>query len=218
MFMLARRELSLSLRMTVLSARGKKKMPKKMPRAQAVEEEEVFEEELIDQKMTEVVSQLKDNLTTVQIGKAHPSLLDGVVIEVEGSKQDLSHISQISVRDVNSLIVKPYQPKWSESIVRGIMMANLDLTPRLDKHAVHVKVPKATQGQKDAALKKAREITNNHRQQIDNIQREGLQELKTFGFSSDLQFSLKKQIEAMSKKQMDLIKTIFKDKEKNLLS
>ena len=81
------------------------------------------------EKMEYTIEHLNKVFLQIRAGKAHPAMLNSVLIDYYGSQTPLSQVANINTTDAMTLSVQPWEKKMLPEIERGIMMANLGLNP-----------------------------------------------------------------------------------------
>jgi ribosome recycling factor len=158
----------------------------------------------LESEITKSHEALKRELGKIRTGRAHPSLLDSLRIEVYGSMMPLSQLATVSVPEARMLTVKPLglNPQSDGELIR-IPMPPLteerrrDLTKLVKKHGEETKI----------AIRKAR---HDAKDMLENLKKEG-----EIG-EDDLERALKKVEEAIQKANAET-DAITARKEKDLL-
>ena len=89
-----------------------------------------------DEKMQHSIESLKKDLLTVRTGRASTALLDNVFVDAYGASQKLNQCSTVSTPDAKTIMIQPWDPKLIGDIEKGIMKADLGLTPINDGKVV----------------------------------------------------------------------------------
>jgi ribosome recycling factor len=126
-------------------------------------------------KATEVVRQ---ELAKIRTGKATTALLDGVKVEYYGSAMALNHIANVSVLDVHTLGVQPYDKASSEPIHKAIQTANLGLNPIKDGDIIRVPIPMLNEERRRELVKLTKKFGEDGKVAIRNIRRDTIEHLK----------------------------------------
>ena len=58
-----------------------------------------------EEKMNKSVDSLKNNLTKIRTGRAHPSILDNIRVNHYGNESPLSQVSSIKTEDARTLLM-----------------------------------------------------------------------------------------------------------------
>lgn len=87
---------------------------------------------------------LLDELRALRTGRATPALLDGVSLEVYGTRMKLGQVASISVEGARSLYVMPYDAEQVKAIEKAITAADLGVSAGSDERGVRVSFPELT--------------------------------------------------------------------------
>src|SRR5574338_59748 len=101
--------------------------------------------QIVDQakaKFTQAVSHLSEELKKVRTGRAHPSMLDGVMVEAYGTPMPLNQVASVSAPEPQQLQVTPFDPGNLQAISTAIRdNQSLGLNPMDDGRVVRVPIP-----------------------------------------------------------------------------
>lgn len=138
---------------------------------------------------------LKQELSTLRTGRATPSLLDGVSLEVYGSMMKLPQVASISVQDARTLYVTPWDMEQVKPIEKAVTQSDLGVSVGADEKGVRVSFPELTSERRQQLIKllkdkleDARIALKQKRQDvIDEIEKAGLSEDETRDAKNDVQ-------------------------------
>jgi ribosome recycling factor len=126
------------------------------------------------QQLAEVAQWLKKEYSQISAGRAHPALLDKVRVESYGSEQPIQNMASISLEDVRTLRIVPWDKTLIQEIEKAIRTSGLPLSVSVDGEGVRAIVPQVTEENKrelvklvKGKLEEARVTVRNHRQQLD---------------------------------------------------
>ena len=107
------------------------------------------------QKMQKALLVLQEDLATVRTGRATPSLVENVVVSVyEGTQRlRIKELATISVSDPQTLVLAPFDPSIAGEIQKGIMEANIGLTPSSDGNVIRISIPPLSQERRRDLIK-----------------------------------------------------------------
>lgn len=93
-------------------------------------------------KFAQAAEHLREELKKVRTGRAHPSMLDGVMVEAYGTPMPLIQVASITVPEAQLLQITPFDPNNLQAIAAAIRNnPSLDMNPSDDGHVVRVPVP-----------------------------------------------------------------------------
>jgi len=101
--------------------------------------------QIIDQsvaKFKQVTDHFEEELKKQRTGRAHPSMLDGLMAEAYGAPMPLNQLATISAPDSQSLQISPFDPNNLQAIVNAIRNnPSLGLNPTDDGRLIRVPIP-----------------------------------------------------------------------------
>ena len=62
--------------------------------------------------MNKAIAHLEVELVKVRAGKAHPNIVDGIVVDYYGTPTPISQVGNISVADATTLTIQPWEKKY----------------------------------------------------------------------------------------------------------
>lgn len=96
---------------------------------------------------------LQNELASLRTGRASPALLDGVHVEVYGSRMKLSQVASVTVEDARSLYVSPWDKGQLKPIEKAITVADLGVGVGSDDKGVRVSFPELTTERRQQLIK-----------------------------------------------------------------
>ena len=107
-------------------------------------------------RMVKSIEALKQDLTKLRSGRAHPSLLDHVKVSYYGNDVPLSQVASVSVADARMLVVTPWEKTLVPAIEKAILTSNLGLNPATSGAVIRVPLPALTEERRRDMLKVVR--------------------------------------------------------------
>jgi ribosome recycling factor len=95
--------------------------------------------------ITKAHEALKRELSKIRTGRAHPSLLESVRVEVYGSQMPLSQLATVAVPEARMLTVKPWDKTQLKVIEKAIVQSPLGLNPMSDGEILRIPMPPLTE-------------------------------------------------------------------------
>ncbi len=100
------------------------------------------------------VEHLAEELKKVRTGRAHPAMLDGVMVEAYETKMPLIQVGSISVPEPQQLQITPFDTNNLGPISKAIREHHaLDLNPMDDGKVVRVSIPPLTEERRQEYVK-----------------------------------------------------------------
>lgn len=129
-------------------------------------------------RMTKSIEALKAAFSKVRTGRAHPSLLEQVMVTVYGSTTPLSQMANISAEDARTLKVTPWDKGTVGAIEKAILTSDLGLNPSTNGTVIRVPLPMLTEQRRKDLVKVVKGEAENARVAIRNMRRDANSEIK----------------------------------------
>jgi ribosome recycling factor len=131
-----------------------------------------------EEKMHKAVEVVRHELVSLRTGKATTALLDGVRVDYYGKMMPLSQLGSVSVADVHTIVVQPWDKSMLDKISKAILSANLGLNPVRDGDIVRVPIPPLNEERRRELVKLARKFGEDGKIAIRNVRRDTIEHLK----------------------------------------
>lgn len=131
-----------------------------------------------EERMSKSVDVLGTNFNKIRTGRAHPSILDSVMVSYYGNTTPLSQVANISVLDSRTLSISPWEKSMVPDIEKAIMKSDLGLNPSTTGQLIRVPMPALTEQTRKGYIKQARAEAEHARVSIRNIRRDAISSLK----------------------------------------
>ena len=174
------------------------------------------------EKLDEIIKRFQNDLTGIRTGKAHISMVEGILVDSYGSKVPISHVASISTPDAKSILIKPWDKSLMPQIESAIQKSNLGVQPISDKDQVRLSLPPLTEERRKDLTKvvgkKMEEARIAVRQAREELWRDIQQEERDKVISENQKFEEKEEMEKIISKINDQIAEIADKKEKEILT
>jgi ribosome recycling factor len=95
-----------------------------------------------DTKFQAAVAHFEEDLKKVRTGRAHPSMLDGVVVKAYGTEMPLIQVGNVTAPEGQLLQITPFDPTTIQAISSAIRdNPSLGMNPSDDGRVVRVPIP-----------------------------------------------------------------------------
>ena len=131
-----------------------------------------------EDKMHKAVEVIRQEFIKIRTGKATTALLDGIKVDYYGSLTPLSQVANVSVHDVHTIAVQPWDKNMVGAIDKAIIAANLGLNPVADGQIVRVPVPPLNEERRKELVKLVKKFAEEGKIAIRNIRRDAIEHLK----------------------------------------
>ncbi len=93
-------------------------------------------------KFTQAVAHFHEELKKVRTGRAHPAMLDGIMVEAYGTPMPLNQVATVTAPEGQLLQITPFDPSNLQAISTAIRdNPNLGLNPMDDGRVVRIQIP-----------------------------------------------------------------------------
>lgn len=183
----------------------------------------MFDTKPYETKMNQALEHFVDELKKVRTGRAHPGMLDGLIVEVYGSKMSLNQVANITAPEAQLLQITPFDPSTITAVTKAIREdQSLGLNPSDDGRAVRVPVPPLTEERRHQLVKQIADKVEDARIAMRNIRQDAQKDMKrrkeAKEMSEDDVRSGEKAIDTLMHNFQTKIDETFKSKEKEVLT
>lgn len=130
-----------------------------------------------ESRMKKSIESLEAGFAKVRTGRAHPSMLNGVMVSYYGSDVPLNQVASVGVDDARTLVVQPFERNMVSVIDKAIRESDLGLNP-ITADVIRVPLPALTEETRRNMQKLARGEAENAKVAIRNIRRDVLGDIK----------------------------------------
>ncbi|MFA5644431.1 MAG: ribosome recycling factor [Patescibacteria group bacterium] len=168
-----------------------------------------------------VIEFFKKDVSNVKVGRANPSILDGIFVEAYGVKNPINTVANISVSDSRSMILAPWDKSVSKNIEKAIIEANLGVGVVNEGDKIRINIPQMTEENRLESVKKVNEKQEkakvSARQIRDEIKTAIEESFSNKEIGEDDKFRFIKELDEEIGKINDAIKDIRDKKEKEVM-
>lgn len=138
------------------------------------------------ERMKKSVEVLGVNFNKIRTGRAHPSILDSVMVSYYGTDTPLSQVANVSVLDARTLSISPWEKHIVPDIEKAIMKSDLGLNPSTTGELIRVPMPALTEETRKNYFKQAKAEAEHARVSVRNVRRDANGDLKDLVKSKDI--------------------------------
>ena len=183
----------------------------------------MFDTKEYEKKMDDAVEHFESELRKVRTGRAHPTMLDSVVVEAYGSMLPLNQVANVTAPEASMLLVSPYDPSHIPQITAAIRDAqSLGFNPSDDGRVVRVPVPPLTEERRREMVKQASSKVEDCRIALRTVRQDALKEVKrqkdAKELSEDDAIAVEKEFDKLMQDYQAKIDETFKAKEQDILT
>ena len=174
-----------------------------------------------ERRMKGAVDSVRSNFATIRTGRANPTLLDRIEVEVYGSRMPLRSVANVGAPEPRLLTVTPFDPSSLKNIERGIRDSDIGLNPQNDGKILRLPIPELTEERRRELIRLARSMAEEGRVSVRNVRRDEMRdvhELRKEGeISQDDEHRAEEELQKLTNGYIQRIDAILADKEAELL-
>ena len=172
-------------------------------------------------RMDKTLESLKADFGGLRAGRAHASLLDGIMVEAYGSMTPLAQIGTISVPDARTLSVSVWDRSLAKAAEKAIMESDLGLNPASDGTLIRIPIPPLSEERRRELVKIAGKYAENNKVAIRNIRRDAIDGIKKLkkdnAISEDEEKRFENEVQKMTDDAVKKIEDLQAQKEKDIM-
>jgi ribosome recycling factor len=171
-------------------------------------------------RMNGAVESVKSNFATIRTGRANPSLLDRIEVELYGSRMPLRSVANIGAPEARLLTVTPFDPNTLKEIERAIRDADIGLNPQNDGKILRLPIPELTEERRRDLIRMARSMAEEGRVAVRNVRRDEMRDLhelrKEGEISQDDEHRAEDELQKLTDDYVKRVEAALTDKEAEL--
>lgn len=172
-------------------------------------------------RMDKTIESLRADFGSLRAGRAHISLLDGIMVEAYGSMTPLAQVGTISVPDARMLSVSVWDRGLAKAVEKAIVESDLGLNPASDGQLIRIPIPPLSEERRKELIKVAGKYCEANKVAIRNIRRDALDGVKKLkkdnAISEDDEKRYENEIQKMTDDSVKKIDEMLAQKEKDIM-
>ncbi|MBN7770052.1 ribosome recycling factor [Marinobacter daepoensis] len=175
-----------------------------------------------EKKMTKSLEALHSAFNKIRTGRAHPAILDSVMVNYYGQETPLKQVASVNVEDNRTLTVSPWEKNLVPTIEKAIMTSDLGLNPATTGDLIRVPMPMLTEETRKEMVKQAKADAEHGRVSVRNARRDANNMLKDLlkekEINEDDQRRGEDEIQKLTDKYIAEVEKMLKSKEEDLMA
>lgn len=169
----------------------------------------MFDTKPYEERMAQAIQHFEAELKKVRTGRAHPGMLDGIMVEAYGTKMPLNQVANVTAPEPQLIQVSPFDPTNVQAIAEAIRNdQTLGFNPTDDGRVVRVPVPQLTEERRRQLVKQLGDKVEECRISLRNIRHDALKDAKAKKDAKELSEDDTKRAE----KELDKVMADFQTK------
>ena len=180
-----------------------------------------FNEKNHSLKMEKTILSFKKDISTLRTGRANPSMLDTIKVDVYGQQMPINQVATVSAPEARMLSIQVWDQGNVVLVDKAIKESDLGVNPQIDGQIVRIRIPDLTEERRKDLIKILKGMSEKSKVGIRNIRREANEEikksLKDKKISEDENKSFERSIQKITDENISNIDKISEEKEKEIL-
>jgi len=175
----------------------------------------------IAKRMDGALEALRRELGGLRTGRASPTLLDPISVEVYGQSMPLNQVGTVSVPEPRMLTVSVWDSSAVKSTEKAIREADLGLNPQTEGNLIRIPIPELNEERRRELVKVAGKYAEQARIAIRNVRRDGMDTIKKqekdSEISQDEHKQLQDRIQKLTDEHVEQVDEIVANKESEIM-
>lgn len=131
-----------------------------------------------EERMEKTVEALKNKLSRIRTGRAHPSLLNDIHVSYYGADTPLRQVANVVAEDSRTLALTVFDKSAIQAVEKAILTSDLGLNPVVAGTVMRIPMPPLTEERRKSLIKVVRADAEQGRVGVRNIRRDANNDLK----------------------------------------
>ncbi len=170
--------------------------------------------------LDKVIEYLRQELSSLQAGRAKASLVEDILVEAYGQKMPLRDLANIQAPEPRQIIVRPWDKSIIKNIEWAIRQSNLKLSPIVEEDFIRIKVPALSEERRNELVKIVNEKAEECRISVRRQRGEVWDQIQTMEQNSELteddKFKAKDKLQELVDEYNQKIEEIASKKEQEI--
>ena len=176
----------------------------------------------LNQKMSKTILSFQKDLSTLRTGRANPSMLDLIRIDVYGQKMPINQLATVTIPEPRTISIQVWDKNNVKAVDSEIQKSNLGINPQVDGQIVRIHIPQLTEERRKELTKILKNLGEKGKISVRNIRRESNDNIKKLlkdkKISEDESKDYENQVQKTTDDNIAKIEKILSDKEKEILT
>ena len=132
----------------------------------------------LEVQMNKALEFLKVELSSVRAGRAHPGILDRIVVNYYGVDTPLNQLATVSAPEARLIVISPYDKTSISGIEKAILNSDLSLNPNNDGKIIRLNLPLLTEENRKNLSKHVKKLGEETKITVRNERRSTIEQIK----------------------------------------
>ena len=130
------------------------------------------------ERMKKSLESLDHAFAKIRTGRAHPSILDSVMVSYYGTDTPLRQVANVVAEDSRTLALTVFDKSMIQAVEKAVMTSDLGLNPAAQGELIRVPMPALTEERRRDLIKVIKHEGENAKVAVRNIRRDAITHLK----------------------------------------
>lgn len=170
-------------------------------------------------RMQKTLDDLSHHMAQIRSGRATPSLVEDIRVEVYGQNMPLSQVASIATPEPRLITVDVWDKSQMQAVEKAIQKSGKNLNPNNDGSLIRISLAEMTGETRKEMVKLAKTKCEDHKVAVRNIRRDAndsLKKLKGTSVSDDMIKGFSDQVQKLTDDSIKKMDDLFAAKEKDI--
>ncbi len=181
-----------------------------------------LDSKLYEEKMKKTIAAYGENLDTIRVGRANPSVLSKIMVDYYGMPTAINQMAEVKTTDARTIVITPWDATSLKNIEKAILASDLGITPANDGKALRLAFPQLTEERRKEVQKQVSKLGEETKVAIRNIRRDAndkCKDLKKNGeMTEDEQKASEKNVQDLTDKYIKEVDALTAQKDKEIMA
>lgn len=172
-------------------------------------------------RMDKTLESLRSDFGGLRAGRAHASLLDGIMVEAYGNMVPVSQVGTVGVPDPRTLSVSVWDKSLAKNVEKALRESDLGLNPVSDGALIRIPIPPLSEERRAELSKVAGKYAEQNKVAVRNIRRDALDGIKKLKkdnlISEDDEKRFENEVQKLTDESIKKIDEMLAAKEKDIM-
>lgn len=173
-------------------------------------------------QFTDCMEFIKKDLSTLRTGRAHPSMVENILVDSYGVKSPIKHVASITIPEARTIKIQPWDKSITKNMEKAIIEANIGINPVNEGNIIRLTLPLMTSEDRLKMVKNLNEKLEQGRIKIrhtrDDIREKIVTAEKNKEITEDEKYAFLEELDNITKEYNNKIKIMGDEKEKELMT
>jgi ribosome recycling factor len=171
--------------------------------------------------MKKSLEHLQHELSHIRAGRANPTMVDEVRVDVYGSQMPLNQVASVSAPQSDMILIQPWDKGSLGPIEKAIQAANLGFNPTNDGQMIRIALPPLTEERRRELVKSAKAKSEDAKVAVRNGRRQGKDDIKRavdeHSLSEDMKFESEDRLQKLTDEYVAKVDAMMDKKESEIM-